>query len=150
MLGGRIVLKRGAKDEAEKPFWISYADLMTALMMLFLVTMSVALLAVTKTVSESEREEAEYKRDINLLLDKVASAIERYPGVSLDRERRVIDFEERARFDFRKHQLAQEEAKLLRKFVPEVVLAIARDELGRRWLRRIVVEGFTDNTGSYC
>ncbi|MGH7485961.1 MAG: flagellar motor protein MotB, partial [bacterium] len=63
MIGGRIVVKRGAKDEAEKPFWISYADLMTALMMLFLVTMSVALLAVTKTVSEAERLKAEREHD---------------------------------------------------------------------------------------
>ena len=31
-----VVLKRRSKGEAEKPFWISYADLMTALMVLFL------------------------------------------------------------------------------------------------------------------
>jgi hypothetical protein len=45
MFGSRIVLKRGGRDEAEKPFWISFADLMTALMVLFLV-MGVELLAV--------------------------------------------------------------------------------------------------------
>ena len=44
MIGTRIVLKRGGRDEAEKPFWISFADLMTALMVLFLVVMGVALL----------------------------------------------------------------------------------------------------------
>ena len=37
MFGTPIIVKRGSKDEAEKPFWISYADLMTALMVLFLV-----------------------------------------------------------------------------------------------------------------
>ena len=30
-------------DEAEKPFWISYADLMTAMMVLFLVVMVASL-----------------------------------------------------------------------------------------------------------
>jgi Membrane MotB of proton-channel complex MotA/MotB len=48
MLGTRVVIKRGASDEAEKPFWISFSDLMSALMVLFLVVMSVALLAVIK------------------------------------------------------------------------------------------------------
>ena len=36
-----------SRDEAEKPFWISFSDLMTALMVLFLVAMAVALVSVT-------------------------------------------------------------------------------------------------------
>ena len=55
MLGTRITIGKKLKDEAEKPFWISFADLMTALMVMFLLVMSVALLAVTKTVSEEQR-----------------------------------------------------------------------------------------------
>jgi hypothetical protein len=30
-----VIVKRRSKNEAEKPFWISYADLLTALMVLF-------------------------------------------------------------------------------------------------------------------
>ena len=58
------VVKSGGKgrDQAEKPFWISYADLMTALMVLFLVVMSVALLAVTKKITDQEVAKAAYKR----------------------------------------------------------------------------------------
>ena len=53
MFGINAQRHKASKEEAEKPFWISYADLMTALMVLFLVVMSVALLAVTpdQTVS---------------------------------------------------------------------------------------------------
>ena len=78
MLGTPFIVKRGAKGEAEKPFWISYADLMTALMVLFLVVMSVALLAVTKTVSEIERQRTEREQDIAKLLDEVQEAADRY------------------------------------------------------------------------
>ncbi|QQS53930.1 MAG: OmpA family protein [Candidatus Competibacteraceae bacterium] len=148
MLGARIVLKKGRRDEAEKPFWISFADLMTALMVLFLVVMSVALLSVTKTVSEIERLKAQRERDINALLEKVKQATDRYPGVMVDKNRNVIDFGDRARFDTASHQLNPEQARLLRAFVPEV-LAIAQDDLGRRWLKRIVAEGFTDQRGTY-
>ena len=72
-----IIVKRRSKDEAEKPFWISYADLMTALMVLFLVVMSVALLAVTKTVSQIEQEKAQRQKDIAKLLDEVEQAADR-------------------------------------------------------------------------
>lgn len=148
MLGTRAVLKKRTKDEAEKPFWISFADLMTALMVLFLLVMSVALLSVTKTVSEAERAKAERERDIDALLEKVRQAADRYPGVTVDKSRNVIDFGDRARFDTASHQLSPEQARLLRVFVPEV-LAIAQDDLGKRWIKRIVVEGFSDQRGTY-
>ena len=53
-------------EEAENPFWISYADLMTALMVLFLVVMAVALLAVTRTVSEREKREGFWPKDLSV------------------------------------------------------------------------------------
>ena len=47
MIGIKASRRKAGKDEAEKPFWISFSDLMTALMVLFLVAMAVALIAVT-------------------------------------------------------------------------------------------------------
>jgi len=167
MLGNQIVVKRGSKGEAEKPFWISYADLMTALMVLFLVAMSVAMLAVTKSIKqveqkndqlqrlqktpeelEIEQKKTERDRDIDRLLDKVARAAGRYEGIKVDKGRYIIDFGDRAHFDKGKHTLTSEQARLLRAFVPEI-LAVARDELGRKWLKRVVVEGFASPEGDY-
>ena len=42
----------GSLDDAEKPFWISYADLMTALMILFLVIMVTALSNISAKTQE--------------------------------------------------------------------------------------------------
>jgi outer membrane protein OmpA-like peptidoglycan-associated protein len=145
---GLVVIKRGGKDEAEKPFWISFADLMSALMVLFLLVMSVALLAVTKTVSDAERKKAEREHEIEELLTRLEKATARFPGVSVDRRRNVVDFGDRARFDTASHQLREEQARLLRAFVPGV-LAIAKDEVGVKWLKRVVVEGFADQRGTY-
>src|SRR5512132_1407946 len=114
MIGQRIAIRRGAKDEAEKPFWISFADLMTALMVLFLVAMSVALLAITKTVTDQERREAERHKELEKLLDQIEQAAQRYPGITVDRNRNVIDFGDRARFDTGSHRLTSDQARLLR------------------------------------
>ena len=148
MIGARIILKRGGRDEPEKPFWISFSDLMTALMVLFLVAMSVALLAVTKTVTEAERARVERDKGLERLLAEVEQAAKQFPGVSVDRTRNVIDFGDQARFDTGSHQLKADQALLLRRFVPNV-LEIARSHLGQQWLKRIVVEGFTDQRGTY-
>jgi outer membrane protein OmpA-like peptidoglycan-associated protein len=148
MLGARVLLRRQAGDEAEKPFWISFADLMTALMVLFLLVMSVALLAVTKTVNEAEVRKAARERDITKLLEQIRRATDEFPGVSVNMDRGVIDFGDRARFDTGSSRLKVEQAKLLRSFVPKL-LAIARNDLGKQWLKRIVVEGFADQRGTY-
>lgn len=81
MLGTRIVIKRSGKDEAEKPFWISFADLMTALMVLFLVVMGVALLAVTKNVTEREKQEEQRRKDIELIMERFTEAAKRYEEI---------------------------------------------------------------------
>ena len=78
MIGTKIVLNRGGRDEAEKPFWISFADLMTALMVLFLVVMGVALIAVTKNVTEREKKEERHRLDIELILDRFVAAAKQY------------------------------------------------------------------------
>jgi outer membrane protein OmpA-like peptidoglycan-associated protein len=148
MFGAKVVLKRGGRDEAEKPFWISFADLMTALMVLFLVVMGVALLAVTKSVTDHERKEAQHQKDINAILDRFEKAAKRYDGIKVDRLRSVIDFGDRARFAVGKFNLNGEQETVLRQFVPEI-LVLANDDLGKRVLKRIVVEGYTDKRGSY-
>src|ERR1700694_5425399 len=104
---------RSRKDEPEKPFWISFSDMMTALMVLFLLVMSVALLAVTKSVSELDRQRIERDEAIARLLDRVTAAT-RQSGVTVDRDRRVVDFGDRAHFDFDSSTLHPAQAQLLR------------------------------------
>jgi len=138
------------RDEAEKPFWISYADLMTALMVLFLVVMAVALLAVTKTISDEEKARAQHDKEIQTLLDRFEAATkqEQFHGITIDRNRRVIDFGSRAQFPFAKSTLTPEQQKLLRAFVPKILEKI-NDDLARKVLKEIVVDGYTDKKGTY-
>lgn len=146
LFGLRSPQRQKAREEAEKPFWISYSDLMTALMALFLVAMTVALLAITHEISESERQKAARDAEISQLLKRLQEMARDFPGVAVRGP--TIDFGERARFDTNSHRLNDEQARLLRSFVPKV-LQLARDPLGQQWLKRISVEGFADPRGSY-
>lgn len=148
MFATRIVRPNRSKDEAEKPFWISFADLMTALMVLFLAAMSVALLAVTKTVSDAEKAKTDREMAIEACLDALAQSTDLFPGAVLDRVRRAVNFGDRARFQFNSAALSEGQKAELRQFVPEV-LKLATLDCGAKWLKRVVVEGFTDQQGSY-
>lgn len=148
MIGSRGRRRKISSDEAEKPFWISFADLMTALMVLFLVVMAVALLAVTRTVSGREEIEARHKMDVDNCMAQAIAASKRHEGVKVDVERRVIDFGDRARFSSGSSLLTPDQEGVLRYFVPEL-LSMAQTESCKRVLKRIVVEGYTDRHGSY-
>ncbi|RZO91448.1 MAG: flagellar motor protein MotB [Limnobacter sp.] len=148
MLNSRKLINKTSKDEAEKPFWISFADLMTALMVLFLVVMGVALLAVTKTVTEQEKRQEQHRENIAEIIRRFEKAAEKYDGIEINKERQVINFGQRAQFAFGDWRLNSQQEDVLRRFVPEI-LTIANDDLGRSVLKRIVIEGYTDRTGSY-
>lgn len=146
MIGLKLPVRKRARDEAEKPFWISFADLMTALMVLFLVSVTVALFAVTQKPDEVAKQQAQRERDIQALLNRIAEAAKEYPGIVV--RGHSIDFGPRANFETGKAALTAEQSATLRTFVPKV-LSVVRDPMGQKWLKRIVVEGFADQRGTY-
>jgi outer membrane protein OmpA-like peptidoglycan-associated protein len=152
MLNKFLIPGRRSKDEGEKPFWISFADLMTALMVMFLLVMSVALLSITDEVSEVDssraQREQEREQEIDQLLEKIEQAAKKHPGIVVDKNRKVIDFGERARFETGSSTLSNEQAQYLSEFVSEMLM-IAQDTLGSTWLKHIVVEGYADQRGDY-
>lgn len=148
MFRTRMVAKRSGRDEAEKPFWISFADLMTALMVLFLVVMGVALLAVTTKETDRQKKEERHRKNVELILNRFAEAAKRHDGIKVDKVRQVIDFGQRAQFAFGDWRLNVQQEEVLRKFVPEIIV-LANGDLGKSILKRVVVEGYTDKQGSY-
>ena len=148
MFGAKGSVKRRSKDAAENPFWISFSDMMTALMVLFLVVMAVALLSIPKKVLETEDGSRQHQRKIAQILEKLEEAAKRHEGVVVDKERGIINFGSRAQFEFGKWQLNESQESVLREFAPEI-LTLANDEIGRSVLKRVVVEGYTDQKGTY-
>lgn len=147
MIGLKLPARKRARDEAEKPFWISFADLMTALMVLFLVAVTVALFAVTaKPPDPVSVRQAQRERDIQSILSQIKVAVKEYPGITV--RGHSIDFGPRANFATDSSALSIEQTSTLRTFSPKV-LSIVRNPLGEKWLKRIVVEGFADQRGTY-
>lgn len=145
MFGMKTPKRKSGKDEAEKPFWISFSDLMTALMVLFLVAMAVALMAVTQGLAKIKQNEKERLEGIASCLDDM-SELSKKSGVNV--RANSIEFGTLVEYGYNDHKLSIEAERFIRNFVPKV-LEVAHHDKCQIWLKRVVVEGFASQTGDY-
>lgn len=158
-------------EDGEKPFWISYADLMTALMILFLVIMVTALATITKQSQElvekaqkgdldkaevvirpSEPELAKTElrfAEIKAVCEQLAqSAKQVNTNLHVNCKLNRIDFGPFGQFKKDQYTLDAQGEAALHDVVP-VILNTANSPLGQKWLKQVVIEGFTDTDGAY-
>lgn len=143
----RLVLKRGGKQEGESPFWISFSDLMSALMVLFLVVMAVTLVSVTQSIDSATRATIERSAAINRVMQLIAQD-PKSAGVGVDQQNFRIDLGKEVRFDSGSFTISATAGQFLRSYIP-VLLRAKESPEGQRWIRSVVVEGFTDEDGTY-
>jgi outer membrane protein OmpA-like peptidoglycan-associated protein len=144
-----VILRRSQKQEGESPFWISFSDLMSALMVLFLLVMAVTLISVTKDVSTTtEQRKIQREQEIKALMETIRHNSSEFPEVKVDEATYQIDLGDVVRFDSGRSNIGEDGSRFLRSYVP-VLLKAQASELGQKWIRRIVVEGFTDQDGTY-
>lgn len=144
MNGLRTPHRKKEGDEAEKPFWISYSDLMTALMVLFLVAMSVSLFSITQKVISGPEE---HRKKIDACMVEVDAMTRRdFPGVQV--KGHSISFGTLALFATNSHRLDATAEATLRAYVPKV-LALARSKGCSSVFKRVIVEGFASQLGTY-
>lgn len=149
MLGNRYSKKPRTKDEGEKPFWISFADLMTALMTLFLVVMAVSLMVVTKKINEATQAENQRSSEILDICTNIQNdAALKNKIIAVDCKDNRINFGEAGRFSHNDYRLNIKGGEALNTLVP-IILNAANSENGKKWFKQIVIEGFTDTDGSY-
>jgi outer membrane protein OmpA-like peptidoglycan-associated protein len=149
MFAARASASQRPKTEGEKPFWISYADLMTALMILFLVVMVASLVMMTKRIAEIEQGEKARAADIAKLCERLQiKAAKLNRKIVVDCRDNRINFGEAGRFGHNDYKLGPDGQQALRQVVPMVIEAAASDE-GKKWFKQILIEGFTDTDGSY-
>jgi outer membrane protein OmpA-like peptidoglycan-associated protein len=148
MLGPQKAPPRRRKDDAERPFWISFSDLMTALMVLFLVAMAVALLSVTEGLRQMDDHRAKRDGAISECLGQLDQITRQKPYAGIQLRGQTLELGSLAEFPKDSHQLDAQKADFLRSFIPEM-LELARTPACQMWLKRFVLEGYASPEGSY-
>lgn len=145
--------KKSQKDEGEKPFWISYSDLMTACMTLFLVVMAVTIVMLKKRYEDVQALDKTREATISAC----AEDLKRIANSDFSGQARIeyskgdairIDLGSIVKFDDGKHFIRPEASKFLREYIP-TVLQTVRNNQCKQYFRRVMVEGYTSKTGDY-
>jgi outer membrane protein OmpA-like peptidoglycan-associated protein len=144
----RAFSKPRVASEGEKPFWISYADLMTAMMTLFLAAMVVTIIAIAQEVKQELSAEEIRAGEILDICNQMAKELKNQPHITVNCIDNRISFGEVGRFGYNDYKLPQEAGQTLADLIPAVLKA-ANSELGKKWFKQIVIEGYTDTKGSY-
>jgi outer membrane protein OmpA-like peptidoglycan-associated protein len=121
---------------------------MSALMTLFLVVMAVTLIAVTKNITAEEAAKIQREKDVRSVMAKIRKESEVFKEVKVDESTFRIDLGDVVRFESGDYAIKPEAARFLRNYIPVLLAAQASPE-GKEWMRRVVVEGFTDQDGTY-
>src|SRR3954469_25121587 len=102
-----LVLKKSQKPDGESPFWISFSDLMSALMVLFLLVMVVTLISVTKDVTTAEQRKIQREKDIKELMSTIREESREFPEIKVNESTFRIDLGEVVRFDKGRSEIQQ-------------------------------------------
>lgn len=162
--------KRRRPEEEETSYWLSYSDMMAALLLIFILIISFTLMQ-SKSQYESKQAELEKQQEIikeqEQLLNEQQKELDRIAGIrsdlvmalrdeftdsslniKIDEKTGAITFDAGILFDVADHELTEEGKTFLKEFLPKYCNVLLDDKYND-YVSEIIIEGHTDTNGSY-
>lgn len=169
--------RRKKLEDEETVYWLSYSDMMAALLLVFVLIITFTMLQAKKQYEQQENELIEQQqiveeqqelaekqkvimeqqqRQLDKLIGVKSDLIEalkkEFEGsnlvVSVDPQTGSITFDSSVLFDFNKYDLKPSGQKFLQEFVPRYLGVILNDDY-KEYVSEIIIEGHTDTEGDY-
>lgn len=135
----------------DNPYGLSIGDLMASLLLIIILVLTSVMLRLEVFLEQKSSqieaidEQEIIKRNIILKLIKELSEYD----VKIDQQTGVILVKEGVLFDFGQYDIKPSGEIFLQKFIPEYVNILLSESEVRTQLSQIVIEGHTDNVGTY-
>ncbi len=126
-------------------FWISYSDLMTAMMVLFMIMFVTALLSNIQQIwpaAQSARLQQEMK-------DELITELKEKYEVDINEETGDVTIKEDLLFDSDDATLKEEGKAFLKSFMPVYTSIVFKTPGREGFVDQIIIEGHADKTGTY-
>lgn len=128
----------------ENPYGLSIGDLMANLLLVIILILTSVMLRLEKQY-EPLNEQEKIKQ---IIKDKLIEELSEY-DVEIDRQTGVILIREGVLFKFDDYVITPSGEAFLQKFIPEYVGILLADPIVREQVSQIIIEGHTDNKGTY-
>ncbi len=158
------------REEEETSYWLSYSDMMAALLLIFILIISFTLLQsqtvyeekeneliAQKELVEEQQEQLEEQQEqldklIGIRKELIEALKQEFEGsdlsVAVDSKTGSIALDSSILFDSGQFSLKNTGEDLLKKFLPKYIKVLTSQEF-KDYVSEIIIEGHTDSTGSY-
>lgn len=128
-------------ESQDNPFWLSVGDLMSGLLMVFVLLLLSALhqMVQAQEQQQNRREQLLTKLQEDFKANKIA--------VTVDQRNGTIAIKDSILFDSGKSKLSEEGIAFLKRMIPVYAKSLFSKPYARREVTRILVEGHTDRDG---
>lgn len=146
---------RGKNKDEEVSYWISFSDIMSGVLIVFLLLLILVLLQFkigNETIEANEgKETLEYAPTArDEIIAKLQSQFNNSGlNINIDDKTGVVLFSEEILFDYGSSELKPEGKELLKKFAPVYMETLLSDESILSQLYEIIIEGHTDTDSTY-
>jgi len=137
------------RRRTETNYWMSYSDLMSALLMVFTLLLAIVILDYRDDLSEKQRQIEEVT---NVKNDIIAALTDEFKDsnvkIEVDEQTGAIRFPGSILYEFGSYKISDSGEKFLEQFVPKYFGIILQDRF-KDEISNIIIEGHTDNEGTY-
>ena len=145
-----MILKKKRSQEEEPGFWISFSDLMASILIIFILLFVYKLVEYQASLSEKEQQIQELTSTRVKIIEMLQEEFEKENiDINIDPKTGTINLNESILFDTSKSELKKEGKEFAKRFIPIYVKILLGNEEVRSQLSQIIIEGHTDDVGSY-
>lgn len=136
-------------DEEPSSHWISYSDLMSALLLMFALLLMLAILNQQKSIDEKNRVIEEVTGIKTSIIDELNREFQNSNlEMKVDPKTGAIRFSNEVFFEFDSAEISEEGKLNLQQFIPRYINVLLSQPFSEN-ISQIIVEGHTDKEGSY-
>jgi chemotaxis protein MotB len=137
------------RKREEVNYWMSYADLMSAMLMVFALLLTLVILDYKELL---EKKEKEIEQVVSVKTEIIKALTEQFKesnmAIEIDQQTGAIRFPGSVLFASNSSEISPKGKEFLNAFMPKY-LDILLQEKFRNEISSVIIEGHTDNKGSY-
>ncbi len=139
-------------NETNHDYWQSYSDLMAAVLLVFVLLISIMMYKYNGMAAELKQQKSKVDELVGIRSMIIEELLEEFDATELslniDSQSGAIRFSDGVFFDTAESVLKPEGKKYLNEFLPRY-LNVLLDPKYKKFVSQIIIEGHTDNRGSY-
>ena len=145
-----MIQKSKKSQEEEVGFWISFSDLMASILIIFILLFVYKLVEYQANLTEKEQQIQELTSTRVKIIEMLQEEFKKEDiDINIDPKTGTIKLNESILFDTSKSELKEEGKEFARRFIPIYVKILLGNEEVKSQLSQIIIEGHTDDVGSY-